>query len=66
MDKSIDWASKYTESNRLDIISRCVSILLTNYFKEFGIYKTFNIDLKRFIDDKGELRDKITIEDFNV
>jgi len=66
VNKSIDWANKYTESNRLDVISRCVNILLTNYFKQFNIDKTFNIKLERFIDNEGQLRDKITIEDFDV
>lgn len=64
MNNSIDWLSKYTESNRLDVIGRCVSLLLTNYFKQFGIDKTFNINLEKFIDHNGELRDKITIDDW--
>ena len=64
-NKSVDWLTRYTDSNRLDVIGRCVSLLLTNYFKQFGIDKTFNIKLERFIDYNGELRDRITIDDSN-
>lgn len=55
---NIDWKSSYTNENRLDIISRALTVAINNYFAENYICREIRVVIKRI----GN-RDTVFIED---
>lgn len=54
---NIDWASLYTDTNRLDVLSKALTIALNDYFNENYICQEVEVIITRVSD-----RDIVTIE----
>ena len=54
----VDWKSSYTNENRLDVISKALTVAINNYFAENYVCREIEVVIKR-IDD----RDTILIKD---
>ena len=54
---NIDWASLYTDNNRLDVLSKALTIALNNYFDENYVCQEVEVLIKRIND-----RDVVMIE----
>lgn len=54
----VDWKSSYTDGNRLDVISKALTIAMNDYFAENYICREIKVVIKRIGD-----RDTVFIED---
>lgn len=54
----VDWKASYTNENRLDVISKALTVAINNYFAENYVCREIEVVIKR-IDD----RDTILIKD---
>ena len=54
----VNWQSSYTNENRLDVISKALTIAINNYFAENYICREIEVVIERIQD-----RDTVVIKD---
>lgn len=46
----VDWKSSYTNENRLDVISKALTVAINNYFAENYVCREIEVVIKRIGD----------------
>lgn len=54
---NVDWVSSYTDNNRLDVLSKALTIAINNYFSENYVCQEVEVIVQRLND-----RDAVFIE----